>query len=121
MSASTSAPCPDQILQTGLAFWASKALLSAVEMEVFTGLAKGPESLDSLTSRLGLHQRSARDFLDTLVALGFLERRNGEGDPSALRSRPERECCYFSGVDRRLRERSRRKAATVGPGQELHR
>lgn len=73
----SAAPSPDQILQTGLAFWASKTLLSAVEMEVFTELAKGPESLDKLSGRLGLHPRSARDFLDSLVALGFLERPNG--------------------------------------------
>ena len=71
------APSPDHILQTGLAFWASKALLSAVEMEVFTELARGPESLESLTGRLGLHPRGSRDFLDALVALGFLEREDG--------------------------------------------
>ena len=75
---SASAPSPDHILQTGLAFWASKTLLSAVEMEVFTELAKGPEDLDSLTGRLGLHRRSSRDFLDALVALGFLERHDGK-------------------------------------------
>jgi predicted transcriptional regulator len=73
----TSVPTPDHILQTGLAFWASKTLLSAVEMEVFTELGKGPESFDKLAGRLGLHSRSARDFLDTLVALGFLQRQNG--------------------------------------------
>lgn len=65
---------PDHILQTGLAFWASKTLLSAVEMGVFTELADGPEKFDGLSGRLGLHPRSARDFLDTLVALGFLDR-----------------------------------------------
>lgn len=70
-------PSPEHILQTGLAFWASKTLLSAVEMEVFTELAKGPETLESLTGRLGLHPRSSRDFLDALVSLGFLERQNG--------------------------------------------
>jgi hypothetical protein len=72
-----SAPTPDQILQTGLAFWASKTLLSAVEMEVFTELAKHPQDLETLTGRLGLHPRSSRDFLDALVALGFLERDGG--------------------------------------------
>jgi len=41
---------------------------------VFTELAKGPGSFDALSRRLGLHPRSARDFLDTLVALGFLSR-----------------------------------------------
>ncbi len=73
----TGAPSPDQILQTGLAFWASKALLSAVEMGVFTELASGPEELTRLTGRLGLHPRSAKDFLDALVAMGFLERSDG--------------------------------------------
>jgi hypothetical protein len=67
-------PTPEKILQTGLAFWPAKTLLSAIEMGVFTELARGPEHLDALSSRLGLHPRSARDFLDTLVALGFLER-----------------------------------------------
>src|SRR6201984_2486302 len=72
-----SAPNPAHILQTGTGFWASKTLLSAVEMEVFTELAKHPEDLNTLSGRLGLHPRSARDFLDALVALGFLERQNG--------------------------------------------
>ena len=43
-------------------------------MGLFTELAHGPESFDSLSGRMGLHPRSARDFLDALVALGFLER-----------------------------------------------
>jgi hypothetical protein len=68
---------PERILQTGLAFWPSKTLLSAIEMELFTELARHPANADELTRRLGLHQRSARDFLDTLVALGFLERNDG--------------------------------------------
>ena len=76
-STPVTAPSPDHILQLGLSFWASKTLLSAVEMEVFTELAKHPEDLETLTGRLGLHPRSSRDFLDALVALGFLERRDG--------------------------------------------
>ena len=68
-------PNPEKILQTGLAFWPAKTLLSAIEMSLFTDLAHhGPERFDSLSGRLGLHPRSARDFLDTLVALGFLNR-----------------------------------------------
>jgi hypothetical protein len=65
---------PGRILQTGLAFWPAKTLLSAIEMGVFSELARGPESFAPLAGRLGLHPRSARDFLDTLVALGFLTR-----------------------------------------------
>jgi hypothetical protein len=73
----TDNPTPEKILQTGLAFWPAKTLLSAIELGVFTELARGPETFDRLSARLGLHPRSARDFLDTLVALGFLSR---EGD-----------------------------------------
>ena len=70
-------PTPDQIMQVGLGFWASKTLLTAVEMELFTELARHPESGDALRDRLGLHPRSSQDFLDALVALGFLERADG--------------------------------------------
>ena len=66
----TSPLSPERILQTGLAFWPAKTLLSAVEMGVFTELARGPEAFAALSGRLGLHPRSARDFLDALVALG---------------------------------------------------
>jgi hypothetical protein len=65
---------PENILQTGFGFWASKTLLSAIELGLFTELASGPIDFDTLRNRLDLHPRSARDFLDALVALGFLER-----------------------------------------------
>ena len=67
---------PARIMQVGTGFWASKVLLSAVEIGVFTELAKGPEEFSKLSGRMGLHPRSARDFLDALVALGFLHRSN---------------------------------------------
>jgi hypothetical protein len=65
---------PERIMQTGLAFWPSKTLLSAIELGVFSTLAGRSERFEALSGRLGLHPRSARDFLDTLVALGFLQR-----------------------------------------------
>jgi len=70
-------PTPDAILQVGLGFWPSKVLLSAVEMGLFTALAKGPQSLGQIQTQHALHDRGTRDFLDTLVALGFLQRSNG--------------------------------------------
>ena len=76
-------PTPERILQTGLAFWASKTLLSAIELGVFTNLAAGGERLEPLRERLGLHPRSARDFFDTLVALGFLKRTDGRYENTA--------------------------------------
>jgi hypothetical protein len=91
---------PDQILQIGLGFWASKTLLSAVEMQLFTELSKHPEDLETLQSRLGLHPRSARDFFDALVALKFLERREGtyHNTPSTDFFLDKRKPSYIGGV-----------------------
>ena len=72
-----SAATPEHIMQVGLGFWASKTLLSAVELGVFSTLADAPADLPTLQRKLALHQRSARDFLDALVALKLLERENG--------------------------------------------
>jgi hypothetical protein len=68
---------PENILKTGMAFWPAKTLLSAVELDVFTQLAQASLSQGTLAKKVGLHPRAARDFLDALVALGFLKR---EGD-----------------------------------------
>lgn len=68
---------PERIMQLGLGFWASKTLLSAIELQLFTALSETPGTAQDLTARLRLHQRSARDFLDSLVSLGMLQR---EGD-----------------------------------------
>src|SRR5215212_1534049 len=65
---------PDHIMQVGLGFWASKTLLSAVELGLFTELAKGPMTAEAVGERLSLHTRSLRDFLDALVSLRLLER-----------------------------------------------
>lgn len=70
-------PTPEKIMHLGMAFWGSKTLLSAVELEAFTLLAKGPMDASTLRKQLGLHERSALDFFDALVALGMLDRRDG--------------------------------------------
>lgn len=69
---------PEPIMQLAFGYWGSRTLLSAVELGLFTELAKGPLTLDEVRSRLGLHERSARDFLDALVALGMLRRESGK-------------------------------------------
>lgn len=65
---------PDRIMEIGHAFRASKALLTAVELGVFTALAGGPLDVDAIRRRVDIHERGARDFLDALVALGLLDR-----------------------------------------------
>ena len=68
---------PAKIIQLGVGFWGPKVLLSAVEIGLFTELGKGPLDAATLKKRLNLHERSALDFLDALVALGMLEKSDG--------------------------------------------
>src|ERR1700733_4289134 len=93
-------PRLDHIMQIGTGFMASKTLLSAVELELFTELAKHPEDLATLQGRLGLHPRAARDFLDALVSLNFLERRDGRyyNSPSTDFFLDKRKPSYIGGV-----------------------
>jgi hypothetical protein len=74
--------------------------LSAIEMELFTELARHPEYLETLRERLGLHERSARDFLDALVALGFLERGDGvyHNTPATDLFLDRRKPSYLGGI-----------------------
>jgi hypothetical protein len=69
---------PDAIMQLGFGCWGSKTLLSAVELGLFTELAGGALAQDEIRVRLNLHERSVRDFLDALVALGMLNREQGK-------------------------------------------
>src|SRR3984885_2244191 len=95
-----SEPKPDDILQVAFGFFPAKTLLSAVEMDVFTELAKHPEDLETLQARLGLHPRSARDFFDALVALKFLERRDGKyyNTPATDLFLDKRKPSYIGGI-----------------------
>ncbi len=68
-----------------MGFWASKTLLSAVELELFTQLGDEAMTAVEVGERLGLHPRGTYDFLDTLVALGLLKR-EGEGASGRYRN-----------------------------------
>ena len=66
-------------MQLGMAFWGSKALLTAVELRLFGTLSEaGTLDAEELRERLGLHPRSAKDFFDALLALGMLQRHDGK-------------------------------------------
>lgn len=79
---------PSKIMQVGMGFWASKVLLTAVNIGLFTRLGRGPANAEKLKTKLGLHDRGLYDFLDTLVALGFLERK-GLRDSAVYRNAPD--------------------------------
>ena len=79
---------PSKILQVGLGYWGSKTLLSAVELGLFTELARQPITGKQVEAKLELHPRATYDFLDTLLAMGFLKR-DGDGRDAVYRNTDE--------------------------------
>lgn len=95
---------PSHIMQVGSGFWASKTLLSAVELRVFTLLGEGSLTGEEIRTQASLSQRGTYDFLDTLVALRLLDR-DGEGTEGRYRNTPdtaafldERSPTYIGGI-----------------------
>jgi len=76
---------PGYIMQTATGFWASKVLLTAVELDLFTTLGEGALTATELGDALGLHPRGTYDFFDALVALKFLDR-DGDGPDGRYRN-----------------------------------
>jgi hypothetical protein len=64
----------ERLYSIGNAYRQAKVLLSAVELDLFSVLAKGPLNAAALAGRLNIDRRGARDFFDALVALGLLNR-----------------------------------------------
>ena len=81
-------PDPSPILQIGMGFFASKTLLSAVELGLFTTLAKGPLTGGEIGAALGLNARAIPDFPDARVALGLLAR-DGDGPGAFYANTPD--------------------------------
>ena len=87
-TATAAVPNPEHILQIGFDFWASKTLLSAVELDLFSLLADTDMTADQIAQAIGLHDRSRDDFLDALVSLGLLAR-DGDGPTASYRNTPD--------------------------------
>jgi hypothetical protein len=97
-------PDPSHIMQVGMGFFASKSVLSAVELELFTHLGDQAMTGEEIGARLALHPRAIPDFPDTLLALGFLERDDGGGErryrntPDTAAFLDERSPTYIGGI-----------------------
>jgi O-methyltransferase domain/Dimerisation domain len=66
-----------KIMQIGMGFWASQAMLTAVKLGLYTVLAPQPLSERQIKEKLGFActDRHVFDWLDALVSLGFLQRK----------------------------------------------
>ncbi len=79
---------PSQIMQVGMGFMASKTLLSAVGLELFTHLGRDGMTAAEIADSLHLDDRAVPDFPDALLALGLLER-DGDGPEARYSNTPE--------------------------------
>jgi predicted O-methyltransferase YrrM len=68
---------PVSILQVATGFWASQALMTAVDLKVFSILFGGPKTAAEVAAEAGIDPTAAEALLDANCALGFLHR-NGE-------------------------------------------
>ncbi|MGB9279803.1 MAG: methyltransferase [Pseudonocardiaceae bacterium] len=102
---------PSHIMEIGAGFYASKTLLSAVELQLFTHLSAESMTGEEIGERLRLHPRAIYDFLDALVALRLLQR-EGDGNDARYRNTPEtaafldkRSQAYMGGILEMLNSR----------------
>jgi SAM-dependent methyltransferase len=68
---------PAGILRLANSFCDAKAVLTAVELGLFTALDTGPATIEEIRGRLGLHGRGLSDWLDLLTDLTLLEKSDG--------------------------------------------
>ncbi len=62
------------ILQVATGFWASQALLTAVDLRLFTILFGGPKTAPEVAAEVGADAAAVEALLDANCALGFLHR-----------------------------------------------
>ncbi|MBF0481352.1 MAG: methyltransferase domain-containing protein [Desulfovibrionaceae bacterium] len=67
----------DRILAMARAFQASRVLLTAHELDVFTLLSRGAKSAGDVARQAATDERAMDRLLGALCALGFLEKKNG--------------------------------------------
>ncbi|MCW7945651.1 methyltransferase [Streptomyces hygroscopicus] len=96
------------ILRLGNLFCQSKALLTAVRLDLFAMLHTGPATEEEIRVRLGLHGRGLAHFLRLLIAMGLLREeagrfRNAEGaDRFLVPGRPGCVAGFLHGADLNL-------------------
>lgn len=111
----------DALLQTALGFRAAQALLCAVELGLFSELARGPRTARQLLRALGLSERAAPDLLDALVAMGVLDREGDDAQAVYLNTRAasryldRRSADYLGGVLEAAHPEGYRRWGELGP------
>src|SRR5262245_54933702 len=70
-------PSPALIFDTFSYYQRTQALKTGIELEVFTAIAEGNTSAQTIAARCGASERGTRILCDFLVICGFLTKDNG--------------------------------------------
>lgn len=108
----TPALSPDPIFQMLTGFWVSKAMMTAVELDLFTKLAGGRQaSVQELQEMLSMESRPVQVFASALASLGLLQKNEGGGEgrfsnsPLAEAFLSAKSPAYMGGIVRMFDER----------------
>ena len=77
MPAATLMPDPGPIMQAMSAFWVSGAFRGAIDLDLFTHVARGADTAEKLAQATGATLRGVRAIADAMVSLGLLNKENG--------------------------------------------
>ena len=75
--AAQSRPDTVRLQRISKAFWESAALMSAVELKVFTAIANGADSIEGVAQAVGIEPVNSERLLTVLTAMTLIER-NGD-------------------------------------------
>ena len=78
LNLATQANTSDRIQNALYAFTRSQILFSAIDLDIFTCIARGNDTVETIQQATGLSNRGLRMLLNGLVGVGFLLRRKDE-------------------------------------------
>ena len=81
---------PDPLLQTIRSFWESRAILTAIELDIFTAVGNGASASEA-AQKAGTDPRATEMLLNAIVACGLLKKRGDLYENTAVSAR------YLSG------------------------
>ena len=70
------------------AYWESAALMAAVELEIFTAIAHGHDTIATAAKAAGISERNAERLLTALTAMTLLTR-EGDGEQGRFANAPD--------------------------------
>ena len=71
-------PTPERFFNTINAYEQTEAMRAAVELELFTAIAEGNQTAETIAKRCNAARRGVRILCDFLTIVGFLTKQDGQ-------------------------------------------